>query len=193
MRDDNARALVQDALGRAPALVLDPCLQFPEVAAQPATHGEYAVVYGHGFPVWFQAGVRAWARSAGVRLVSFGYRNDWADAQWLDAGPEDFPRVVAGAAAVATTFFHGCVFALVHDKPLVCAASPYRTNKVASLMRLTGDPARLVAADAPPAAYRAALDTAPGPAVGRRLAVLRARSDAFLDRVLSPAANHAPA
>ena len=35
--------------------------------------------------------VRAWARAAGLRLVSFGYRNDWADAQWLDAGPEDFP------------------------------------------------------------------------------------------------------
>ena len=192
VRDDNSRALIRDGLGRAPAFVLDPCLQFPAVAAQPATAGDYAVVYGHGFPAWFQAGVRAWARAAGLRLVSFGYRNDWADAQWLDAGPEDFPRVVAGAAAVATTFFHGCVFALVHGKPLLCAASDYRANKVTSLMRLIGEPGRLVDADAPAAAYRAALDTPPGPGVDRRLAVLRARSDAFLDRALAAAPDHAP-
>jgi len=185
VRDDNSRALVRAALGRAPDLVLDPCLQFPPQA--PASTGEFwdsVLIYGHGFPDWFQAGVRTAAQAAGLRLVSFGYRNDWADEQRLDAGPEDFPATIAGAAAVATTFFHGCVFALLHGRPFVAAASDYRANKVRSLLRLVGAEDRLADPRTPPASYHAALGTPLAPAVGARIAALRARSDAWLDHAL---------
>lgn len=195
VRDDNSRALVGAALGRDVALVLDPCLQFPPAAGHRAEEGPggegtggagsgTAIVYGHGFPDWFEAGVRAWARGAGVRLVSFGYHNDWTDENRLDAGPEAFPAAIAGAAAVVTTFFHGCVFALLHGRPFVCAASDYRANKVRSLVRLVGAEERLLDAGAPAAAYAAALGAPPAPAVARRIAALRARSDAWLDDVL---------
>jgi len=186
VRDDNSRALVREALGRDPALVLDPCLQFPPEA--PAPQGEFSdsvLVYGHGFPAWFQAGVRAAAAAAGLRLLSFGYRNDWADAQRLDAPPEAFPAAIAGAAGVATTFFHGCVFALLHGRPFVAAASDYRANKVRSLLRLVGAGDRLADAATPPDAYRAALATPLPPAVGARIAALRTRSDAWLDHALA--------
>jgi hypothetical protein len=185
VRDDNSRALVRAALGRDPALVLDPCLQFPPKSPGPtAEFSDSVLVYGHGFPDWFKTGVRAAAEAAGLRLVSFGYRNDWADAQRLDAGPEAFPAAIAGAAAVATTFFHGCVFALLHGRPFVAAASDYRANKVRSLVRLVGAEDRLAEAGTSPAAYHAALGTPLPAAVGRRIAALRTRSDAWLDHVL---------
>jgi hypothetical protein len=184
VRDDNSREMIRDALGQEPELVLDPCLQFPSVVRQPATGGDYVLIYGHSFPAWFQAGVRNRARAAGQRLVSFGYRNDWADEQWLESGPEEFPRHVAGAAAVATTFFHGCVFALLHGKPLACAASDYRANKVRSLMGLLGEDGRLMEQGSTDEAYHAALAVPPGATVEQRLAEMRARSDAFLDHVL---------
>jgi hypothetical protein len=186
VRDDNSWELVVAALGRNPALVLDPCLQFPDVAAQPAAaRADHALVYGHSFPEWFQAGVRAWARSVGRRLVSFGYRNDWADEQWLDAGPEDFPAAVAQAAGVVTIFFHGCVFALLHGRPFVCAASDYRANKVRSLVRLLGAEDRLVGPETPASGYAAALEAPLGPGIARRITALRSRSDAYLDHVLA--------
>lgn len=186
VRDDASRALVREALGTDPALVLDPCLQFPPAAPKrPEGAADHVLVYGHGFPAWFQTGVRTAARAAGLRLVSFGYRNDWADAQQLDAGPEAFPAAVAGAAAVATTFFHGCVFALLHGRPLVTAASDYRANKVRSLLRLVGAEDRLADALSPAAAYDAALGTPPAGAVGARIAALRARSAAWLDHALA--------
>ena len=185
VRDDNSRALVRAAVGRDVELVLDPCLQFPPAAdAASAARSSYALVYGHGFPEWFQAGVRAWARASGVRLVSLGYRNDWADEQRLDTAPEDFPTAVAGAAAVATSFFHGCVFALLRGRPFVCAASDYRANKVRSLVRLVGAEERLVDAHTPRAGYRAALATPLPAALGRRIAAIRARSGVWLDHVL---------
>jgi Polysaccharide pyruvyl transferase len=184
VRDDNSRALIRAALGRDAALVLDPCLQFPRAAPVPREKKATAIVYGHSFPGWFQIGVRAWAREAGVRLVSLGYRNHWADEQRLDAPPEDFPAAIAGAAAVATTFFHGCVFALLHGRPFVAAASDYRANKVRSLLRLVGAEDRLADARTPPAAYAAALGDPLPAAVPRRIAALRARSDAWLDHAL---------
>ncbi|HET9068552.1 MAG TPA: polysaccharide pyruvyl transferase family protein [Amaricoccus sp.] len=185
VRDDNSRALVREALGRDPDLVLDPCLQFPpEAPAGPGEFQDSVVVYGHSFPEWFQAGVRTAARAAGRRIVSFGYRNDWADEQRLDAGPEAFPAAIAGAAAVATTFFHGCVFALLHGRPFVAATSDYRANKVRSLLSLVGAGDRLADGRTPPPAFRAALAAPPAPAVGARIAALRARSDAWLDHAL---------
>ena len=184
VRDDNSRALVRDALGRDPALVLDPCLQFPP-RGPPAAKPKQSQYLGHSFPDWFQARVRAWTTAAGLRLVSLGYRNDWADEQRLDLGPEAFPAAIAGARAVATTFFHGCVFSLLSGRPFVCAASDYRANKVRSLVRLLGAENRLVDAATPPAAYADALGTPLPAGVGQRIAALRARSDAWLDDVLA--------
>jgi hypothetical protein len=184
VRDDNSRRLVGAALGQTPELVLDPCLQFPEIAARPAPPESFAVVYGHSFPDWFKSGVRAWADRKRLWLLSIGYHNDWADAQWLDAGPEDFAECLGAASAVATAFFHGCVFALLNRRPFVCVASDYRANKVRSLVSVLGAERHLVAENAAPPDYQNALEAEPDRAVATRLVDLRARSDDFLDHVL---------
>ena len=46
--------------------------------------------------------MRRWAQPRGYPLVSLGYRNDWADEQWLEAGPHDFAHAIMRASAVAT-------------------------------------------------------------------------------------------
>lgn len=186
VRDANSQALVARALGRAPELVLDPCLQFPEVVA-PEDGGEdapYALVYGHGLPDWFAAAVVAWSRTAGVRLVSVGYRNDWADTQRLDAGPAAFAGLVAGASAVVTNFFHGCVFALINGKPLVTAPSEYRANKVRDLAALLGFDERLVRQENADR-VAALLDAPLEPAIAGRIADLRRTSARFLHAALA--------
>src|SRR3546814_8734288 len=72
----------------------------------------------------------------------------------ITAGPEDFARIMAQSAAVATNFFHGCVFALLNAKPFVCASSPYRFNKVRDLAHAVGAEKHLVAEDAGDSHYR---------------------------------------
>ena len=183
VRDANSARLVTAATGQAPALVLDPCLQFADrIVAAPVEEPPYALIYGHHLPGWLAAAVRDWARARGLRLLSIGYRNDWADGQRLDAGPEEFAALMAGAAAVVTNFFHGCVFALLNGVPLVTAPSDYRVTKVRDLAAKLDVEDRVVTAATPAAALHALLDTPQDAA--SRIAALRTQSDAFLRAAL---------
>ena len=185
VRDENSRQLVRQGLYREPELVLDPCLQFsPPPVAAAGQEAPYLALYGHGFPDWFAAAVRSWADATGRRVISIGYRNDWADAQRIEAGPDDFAALIAGADAVATNFFHGCVFALHHRRPFVSAPSAYRFNKVRDLTRALGAERHMVTEGTPGATYTDLLGAPLDPTIGARIAAMRARSSAYLASAL---------
>ena len=185
VRDENSRRLVRQALGVEPAMALDPCLQFaaPSPAPGPSEARE-VVVYGHGFSPWFTHRAKHWARRRGLRLVSVGYRNDWADRQWLSAAPQEFADAVGGARAVLTNFFHGCVFALRTSKPFLCEQSPYRSIKIRDLVADLHCHAHLATEDMPEADSDRALDQPLAPHVLQRLAVRRRETEAYLDRAI---------
>lgn len=187
IRDDNSYWLVRGATGKEPELVLDPCLQFPDPARAEAAGGaeSFAIVYGHGFPKWFEAAVQRWSRSAGVRLLSLGYVNDFADEQRIDAGPLDFTRLMSGASAVVTNFFHGCVFALLNGKPFATAPSDYRFSKVRDLTAALGAERHMVGEDASERFYQRLLSEPLAPTIPARIAELRERSNAFLEAALA--------
>jgi hypothetical protein len=188
VRDQNSFWLVNGSTGREPELVLDPCLQFPEAAlahAAPEERERFALVYGHNFPAWLASAVRQWADAEKVRLVSVGYRNDFADEQLIDAGPLEFARLMAGAGAVVTNFFHGCVFALLHGKPFVTAPSDYRLNKVRDLADALGASRRIVDGATPRHSLHDLLRMPPLAEVGGRLQALRHNSERFLRAALS--------
>jgi hypothetical protein len=185
VRDENSRALLARATGAEPSVVLDPCLQFPPLPADPVeARRPYVAIYGHSFPEWFVRKVRDWARRAGRRLVSIGYRNEWADEQRIEAGPEDFRRLIAGAKAVVTNFFHGCVFALLSDKPFACVPSDYRRNKVADLTGRLGLEGSLVTPSTSDLGYTSLLERPPGERAASRLASARRESERFLASAL---------
>lgn len=186
VRDKNSRRIVEDALGFTPDLVLDPCLQFP-LSGEGEWRGPqspFVAVYGHNFTETFAREVRRWAASRGWPLVSIGYRNDWADTQWLDADPHDFAQGMARAEAVATNFHHGCVFALRHARPFVCETTPYRSHKVRDLMAAVGGERHLVWEGTPPGAYAAGLGEPLDPEILCRVEGLRRASEAYLGRAL---------
>ncbi|MDQ0607421.1 hypothetical protein QFZ83_001592 [Variovorax sp. W1I1] len=197
VRDGNSRALIAQSLGDVPALVLDPCLQFASALRPPEADGDdnpasrCIALYGHNFSGWFAERVRAHARRHGLHIVSIGYRNDWADVQWLTAGPEDFARFMALAGAVATNFFHGCVFALRHGKPFVCEQSPYRAIKIDDLLVTLGARRHLVDAATAPGNWEVGLSVPVAAAVHARIAALRATSMAYLQDALAPLASTA--
>lgn len=185
VRDENSRTLIRNGLGIEPAMVLDPCLQFPPPSGGPRNQAApYIALYGHGFPDWFKVALRSHADARGLRIVSIGYQNDWADAQEIEAGPLDFPALIGGASAVATNFFHGAVFGLVNGKPLVCATTPYRRNKLRDLTAGLGAERHLIDEQIDPAAFAALLDAPLDPAIAANITRMRAQSDAFLDAAL---------
>jgi polysaccharide pyruvyl transferase WcaK-like protein len=179
VRDLTSRKLLGHAGCPGPEIVLDPCLLNPP-AGEAATK-DFVAVYGHGFPNWFAEATRDWARTRGFKLVSIGYRNSWADEQRIGADPEEFRDLMASCAAVATGFFHGCVFALVHKKPFVCVATPYRETKLRDLCALLGIEARLAIETT---AVDQALSSPLGAEIDQRIAAMRAKSQAFLNHAL---------
>ena len=186
VRDDNSSRIVERALGRKPTLVLDPCLQFADRIPRVATHEErpYALLYGHGFPDWLGPMAQRWAREQGLVLRSIGYGNDFADEEWIEAGPLEFAGAMAGAAAVITNFFHGCVFALAMDKPFVACVTPYRLNKVRDLTAKLGAERHLLRDEPTEAAFAAILAAPPSEQIHRRIVELRGQSQAFLDAAI---------
>ena len=186
VRDRNSWHLVQGGTGREPEMVLDPCLQFADLVTSERAHaGDYALVYGHGFPLWLQTAVRGWADRLGIRLLSVGYGNGWADEQRIAAGPIEFARLMAGASAVITNFFHGCVFALLNGKPWASAPSDYRSIKIPDLAAKLGTEQRIVNEETSDADLAELLGTPVLPQVAARVEEYRARSAAFLDAALS--------
>jgi len=186
VRDENSWHLVRNGTGREPALVLDPCLQFDGLPEEQAdSSNRYAVVYGHGFPVWLRQRVRRWADRRRLALVSLGYRNDWTDDQRLAAGPIEFARAMSAASAVVTNFFHGCVFALLNRKPWVSCPSDYRAIKIPDLAATLGAQHRLIDEDTPEALVDDLLEMPVRADVTDRIEELRAKSDAYIDEALS--------
>jgi hypothetical protein len=191
VRDENSRKLIRQHLGRDAALVLDPCLLFEDLCRAQGSEsdrdepGGKVVVYGHSFSEPLGGAVRRWAHARALKLVSVGYRNDWADEQWLTAGPHEFAQAMTSARAIVTNFFHGCVFALANRKPFACAISDYRSNKVTALMNSLGAEARMIASIPDAAALEAALDRPLEPAIGERIVALRRSSQACLDHALA--------
>lgn len=188
VRDNNSARIIHDALGEDPEIVLDPCLQFPPVMPPPEAISEgrpYVAVYGHGFPRWFYASVRNWASGRGYRLVSIGYRNDWADEQVIDAGPYAFAKLIAGAEVVATNFFHGCVFALLNGKPFACVSSEYRENKLRGLMQLLSAERHLVNEGRDSPGLENVMGAPPDPEILTRVEELRQRSRRFIERAVA--------
>lgn len=185
VRDENSWHLLSGGAGVEPHVVLDPCLQFAQYAQAPTARGDYALVYGHGFPPWLEVAVRRWSERRRIRLVSVGYSNPWADDQHPSASPQDFAELMSNARAVVTNFFHGCIFALLNGKPWVTSPSNYRAIKIPDLASLLGVRHRIVDEQTTPATLDDLLMTSGGPDLDHRIGEFRARSDAFLDASLS--------
>lgn len=186
VRDENSYYLVKNATGIEPEMVLDPCLQF---SIKPDDRDvkfkeNYVAVYGHNFSPNFIREVKQWAHANHLSLVSIGYRNDWADKQWLTADPHDFAHFMANAEVVATNFFHGCVFALRNAKPFVCETSPYRSNKLSGLMTKLGGEQHLVTEDTPSSVYHARLSKPLNAEIFEKIEHYRRTSNEYLDRAL---------
>jgi hypothetical protein len=187
VRDENSRIIIQNILGIDPPMVLDPCLLFPpEITTTrfPFTPKKYIAVYGHNFTGSFLSNIRRWADENNRILISIGYRNEWADIQWLPADPFEFAFFMNQSQAVVTNFFHGCVFALLNSRPFICETSSYRSHKIEDLLRKVEGETHLVTGQRLPDISHL-LNEPPEERIFQNIAQLRQFSRRFLDQALT--------
>src|SRR3954464_1163732 len=101
--------------------------------------------------------------------------------QPLAAAPKVSARLVAGASAVVTNFFHGCVFALLNGKPWATVPSDYRSIKIPDLAAMLEAEHRLVDEHTSGQGFAELLETPILPQEAERVKDYRARSEAYLD------------
>lgn len=118
MREHAGAEIVERLTGRPVPVVLDPTMllspdEWTRVARKPAkvTEGApFVFKYALGDDVHNEK-IQSIARDMGAKVVDVRDRR-------LRIGPSEFVWLAAHAAAVCTDSFHGCVFALLHHKPL---------------------------------------------------------------------------
>jgi hypothetical protein len=188
VRDANSQTIIQTAVGIDAPIVLDPCLQFTvNVEERSLDHlpEKYLAVYGHNFSNFFISEIKQYATKRKLPLISIGYKNFWADEQWITADPHDFANFIANAKAVATNFFHGCVFALRNSKPFVCETTPYRSIKVQDLMNELNGEKHLVNEETRAHTYTTQLTEPLNDAIFKKMNQLRQTSYEYLDEALT--------
>jgi hypothetical protein len=189
VRDQNSRSIILRTLGLDVEEVLDPCLlsppELPRMAPTGGPSKPYLLVYGHSFSEPFSRNVAEWARRQRLCTVSIGYRNDWTNEQWITAGPLEFAHAIKHAEAIATNFFHGCVFSLNERKRFVCESFPYRYAKIQNLIASLGADGHLVTCRSEDKAYARALDLDDASAMSETISELRRSSLLYLERAVT--------
>lgn len=187
IRDENSGKIIKNSLGIEPELVLDPCLQFATFSKknnESNEGGEFAAVYGHNFSASFINKIKKWAYKRKLPLLSIGYRNEWADEQWLTADPIEFKSFIAQSEAVITNFYHGCIFAILNDKPFICETSPYRSNKILDLMNKINGEKHIITESTPTNTVNSLLTNPPDDEIKRKIGDMRKISNTFMDKAL---------
>lgn len=182
VRDENSQTIIRNILGIKPPLVLDPCLQFPILAE--IKDLPYIALYGHNFSHSFVEKTLQFAKKRKLPLISIGYRNDWADEQWLTAGPLEFSLFIAQSRGVVTNFFHGCIFAINNNKPFVSETSSYRSHKVKDLMERASSVKHIITEKTTAAHYNACMSKPLDNNINLNIEYLRNISNTWLKEAL---------
>lgn len=139
VRDENSRLLVAKHVTKPIEEVLDPTflVDFTQEEVK-CSEKDFILVYTTGFSPEMQQAVKQYARSRGQKLVSVGYRNAFCDENVINIGPFEFLGYYRAASEVITSMFHGTIFAIKYNKPVAVVVDPYRTNKLATMLKRFG-------------------------------------------------------
>lgn len=133
VRDSASERLIGRVAGRSPTVVADPTLIADPItavgdSAPDSGKGDYVLVYTIGdVPVaQLRKAVRVMKERFGVgRAVSIVSSSQSprtggeADEVVFNASPEEWVALIRGSHALLTDSFHGCLFAMKHDRPFL--------------------------------------------------------------------------
>lgn len=149
VRDDNSFNCVEKLIETQPTKVLDPTFLYDFHGEQkPCRTNNFILAYAIDLPEGTINSVKRLAKQKNKKIVSIGYKHDWADVNVRSLSPFEWLGYFANAHAIITSMFHGTIFCVKYNKPFCTVVTPYRANKLRSLLKdlqlesrlaLTGD------------------------------------------------------
>lgn len=131
VRDQTTASLVRRATGNIADLVVDPTwLQAdPDVPYPNRPKGRYALVYGIGLNACRSRILADYCKQRGLNLVSCAVPNRVADQTILSIDPLEWVDLFRHAECVVTSTFHGLLYAIKYNKPLLFMDRPASRSK----------------------------------------------------------------
>ncbi len=138
VRDDNSANIVEKLIGIRPPIVLDPTLlwDFPNDPNIPKTDNhDYILVYTGGFDDQTVHQLQEYASRHHLELIAAGMPQSWCHRNMAPLRPMEWIGLFRNAHCVATSTFHGFMFALNYQRPLVFRMVPYVRNRCSWLLK----------------------------------------------------------
>lgn len=150
VRDENSRQLVERAVGRDAAIVLDPAFLLDcRGLGGDFDLKDYVMVYGASFSDSEASQARRFAKARGLKLVSVSYRHPWCDINLSHLNPRQWLACIDKADSVLTGTFHGTIFAMKRRKPLAISMNESIRNKIQVILSQLGMTDRVLSQDRP--------------------------------------------
>lgn len=143
VRDENTRAIVKMATGKDTPIVLDPTLLYDfsddEIMTKRIKElGDYLLIYAYITDDFMIKKITEMAAHRGLMTLSVGYRQLWCDMTLMDVGPLEWLSFYRHAKCVATSTYHGTIFALKYEKEFLYIKNEKAKNRVVSLAEICG-------------------------------------------------------
>jgi hypothetical protein len=151
VRDETTAALVKKATGKESQLVVDPTwLQAdPDMPYPKRPKSPYALVYGLGVDALRAAPLSGYCKKRGMKLISCAFPCPTADRFILSIDPFGWVDLFRHAECVITSTFHGLLYAIKYNKPVVFMDRPASRSKSKLAIELCGLEDRVIQDGAP--------------------------------------------
>ncbi len=131
VRDESTADLAEKATGDRPSLVVDPTwLQDdPVVEYRKRPKQPYALIYGQGMNPARTQTLSQYCKNRGLKIVASGVPHKTADQQIFSINPFEWVDLFRHAECIITSTFHGLLYAIKYNKPLVFMVSGTSRSK----------------------------------------------------------------
>jgi hypothetical protein len=152
VRDEATATLVERAIGTRPPLVVDPtwlqddpqrnCRKIPQ-------GGKYALVYGQGATGERAKVLGGFCKKRGLSVVSAAFPCEATTHRLYSIDPFEWVDLFRRAECVVTSTFHGLLYAIKYNKPVIFMIRPASRSKSKLAIERCGLHGRVVEEDRP--------------------------------------------
>lgn len=131
VRDQNSQKIVEFYTNKEPLITVDPIfLTDLNLKGGICEHNNFILYYGSTPNKLMIKKILTFSHKMNKKIISLGYKNNWADFNILDLPVESWVEYFKNADFIFTTSFHGAMFSIKYEKNFYVLSTAYKFNKI---------------------------------------------------------------